>query len=143
MSKEMILDKKVVPARFTPDPDAGDPLPLEAWLQTRSEQGTAKTLGVLLEGDERIDALRPYLAEIPFVALHLPKWADGRIYSHARRLRELWKYDGIILAHGDVLRDQLLYMSRSGINAFYMREDQDLHASLAAFDLYTEHYQYN
>ena len=33
MSKQMIPDKKDVPARFNLDPDAGEALPLEAWLQ--------------------------------------------------------------------------------------------------------------
>ena len=51
-------------------------------------------------------------------------------------------YDGTILAFGDVLRDQLLYMSRCGINGFYLRSDQDPQTCLAAFDLYTTHYQY-
>ena len=143
MSRQMILDQTIVPASFDLDPETGSALPLDRWLETRAENKAAIEAGVLLEGDERIDALEPFVEELAFVALHLPKFTDGRIYSHARRLRELWKYKGVILVHGDVLRDQLLYMSRSGINGFYMREDQDLQASIAAFGLYTEHYQYN
>jgi len=143
MPKQMILDKEVVPASFNIDPNGGSALPLEEWLNAKANGKTVSNLGVLLEGDVPIDALQPFLDEVAFVALHLPKFTDGRIYSHARRLRTLWKYEGVILVHGDVLRDQLLYMSRSGINAFYMREDQDLDACLTAFELYTEHYQYN
>ena len=139
MSSEMILDGAVVPARFDLSPEAEQALPLAQWL----ESGPPEGVGVILEGADSIDALQAALDELPFVALHLPRYTDGRIYSHARRLRELWGYQGVILVFGDVLRDQLFYMHRCGINAFYMREDQDLHASLAAFSLYSENYQYN
>jgi uncharacterized protein (DUF934 family) len=132
MPSQMILDK-----------EAGEALPLTEWLQGCDIEGSVDNVGVIIEGDERIESLQPHLERVPFVALHLPKWTDGRIYSHARRIRTLWKYEGVILVFGDVLRDQLLYLSRSGVNGFYMREDQDLQASLRAFSLYTDHYQYN
>jgi uncharacterized protein (DUF934 family) len=143
MPSHMILDKAVVPARFNLDKGAGEALPLTEWLERNDKEGNTEKVGVIIEGDERIESLQPHLEHVPFVALHLPKWTDGRIYSHARRIRTLWAYEGVILVFGDVLRDQLLYMSRSGVNGFYMRDDQDLQASLAAFSLYTEHYQYN
>ncbi|MBT9557670.1 MAG: DUF934 domain-containing protein, partial [Myxococcales bacterium] len=50
---------------------------------------------------------------------------------------------GPIIAFGDVLRDQILYMSRVGINGFYMRDGQKLDESLAAFRLYSAYYQYH
>ena len=95
MSNQMILDRAIVPARFNLDPNDGATLALEQWLAARKSQGSPLEAGVRLEGDERIDALRPFLSELPYVALHLPKFTDGRVYSHARRLRELWKYEGI------------------------------------------------
>ena len=100
-------------------------------------------MGVILEGDDDLTPLKPLLGHIPFVSLHLPKFTDGRIYSHASRLRRLWGYPGTIVVHGDVLRDQLIYLSRSGVNGFYMREDQDVKTCLAAFSLFTEYYQYD
>ena len=143
MSKSMILNGEIVPARFDLNTNTGGSLALDDWLKVRKQGGNTEDAGVLIEGEHAIEELRPFLKDCPFVALHLPKWSDGRIYSHARRIRTLWKYEGVILVYGDVLRDQLLYLSRCGINGFYMREDQDLRASLAAFSLYTEHYQYN
>ena len=137
---EMILEGEVLPARFDLSPESEEALPLAQWLERRA---SLEGVGVIVEGADSIDALQTLLRELPFVALHLARYTDGRIYSHARRLRELWGYQGVILVFGDVLRDQIFYMSRCGINAFYMREDQDLHASLAAFSLYSENYQYN
>ena len=83
------------------------------------------------------NVLKASAHSLSFVAIHFPKFADGRGYSHAKRVRAIWGYEGVIVAFGDVLRDQLFYMHQCGINAFYMREDQNLQASLAAFNLYS------
>ena len=55
------------------------------------------------------------------VALEFPKFTDGRAYSQARLLRERYGYRGEIRAVGDVLRDQLRFMARSGFDAFELR----------------------
>lgn len=65
------------------------------------------------------------------IALHFPKFADGRAYSLARLLRERLGYTGEIRAVGDVLHDQLLYMWRTGFTAWALREDQNADAALA------------
>ena len=69
--------------------------------------------------------------------------ADGRCYSHARRIRAFWGFGGVLLAFGDVQRDQIVYMHRCGVNAFYPRADQDIRACMQAFELYSSFYQYN
>ena len=115
---------------------------LERWLELSACQALPADVGVVIYADTDLTPLEPHLDALPFAAVHFERFVDGRGYSHARRLRKLWGYRGPIIAFGDVLRDQILYMSRCGINGFYMREDQDLTASLAAFSLYTEHYQY-
>ena len=151
MPEHMILDGKVVDARYRLRSDAAvdeslkeeDAIPFDQWLARKTAGETLNGVGAILEGDLDIRPLRDEILSLPFVVLNLPKFADGRVYSHARRIRSVWGYEGVILIVGDVLRDQLLYMSRCGVNAFYMRADQDLVASLAAFELYSEHYQYN
>ena len=149
MPRQMILDKALAdaPYRIVEDPDASPAartaVPLERWLALHQSGVEMTETGVILYGDSDISLLQDTLDNLPFVAVNFPKFTDGRGYSHARRLRALWGYKGLILAFGDVLRDQVLYMSRCGINGFYMRDDQDLQASLAAFELYTSLYQYN
>jgi uncharacterized protein (DUF934 family) len=145
----MILDGAVVPAVYRIDEaiDASA-VPNTAigqarWLELQAAGADLTEVGVLVHGATELDALKPHLDTVAFVAVQFTKFTDGRGYSHARRLRALWGYTGTILAIGDVLRDQLLYMSRCGINAFHLRGDQDPHACLAAFDLYTRHYQYD
>jgi len=153
MAPDMILNGKRAPAIFqlledwpagadSPS-DENVAVPLALWLARHDKGNTPDGTGVNLEGDDDLAALKPVLGHIPFIALHLPKFTDGRIFSHASRLRRLWDYQGTILVHGDVLRDQLVYLSRCGVNGFYMREDQDVEASLAAFSLFAEFYQYD
>lgn len=150
---EMILDGHVVSARFeltldapesSADVDANGTtaVPMNTWLAWQAAGEDVSGLGAIVGGDEDVHALRPHLATLPFVALHLPKFTDGRIYSHARRLRGIWGYGGTILVFGDVLRDQLIYQNRVGINAFYMAEGSDLRGALASFSLYSHFYQY-
>jgi uncharacterized protein (DUF934 family) len=124
-------------------PPAGTAIPLSAWLAAREGGGPLDGVGVILEGDHNPAVVRDHLEDIPFIALHFPKFSDGRCYSHARRLRAMWGYGGDIYAFGDVLRDQLLYMKRVGINGFFLRADQSPQACLQAFGLYSAFYQYD
>lgn len=67
------------------------------------------------------------------IQLDFPSFADGRGYSQARLLREARGYRGAIRASGAaVVRDQLLGMSRCGMDSFELRADQSVEACLAA-----------
>jgi len=121
---------------------AGALVPLGLWLeQVRTWSGIAVPLGVLLRGDEDPAALVPDLPRLLVIAIHFPRFADGRGYSLARILRSRHGYRGEIRAVGDVLRDQVYYLQRVGFDAFELRADQDAEAALAAFGDFSESYQ--
>ncbi|HRE89919.1 MAG TPA: DUF934 domain-containing protein [Myxococcota bacterium] len=140
----MILDCRLVPRRFplTDTPDPGAVVPFATWLASKARGEDLSDVGVLFPNDKDVAELAPHLAELPVVALHFPRFQDGRAYTQARKLTHLLGYRGVVLATGDVLRDQVLYMSRVGFNAFHLREDQDAAATLNAFRLYSAFYQY-
>ena len=75
------------------------------------------------------------------VEVNFPAFTDGRGYSIARLLRERYGYQGELRAVGDVLRDQIFYLSRVGFDAFLLREDQDVDEALAALADFSEAYQ--
>ena len=79
--------------------------------------------------DNSADAHSVALEGVQCIALHFPKFTDGRAYSQAFVLRRRG-FQGDIRATGDVLVDQLLQMQRSGFTSAVLRADQD--ASLAA-----------
>ncbi|MCC6621587.1 MAG: DUF934 domain-containing protein [Deltaproteobacteria bacterium] len=122
--------------------DPGTIVPLARWLTLADEGADLTRVGVAVEPDADIGPLRAHLGAIPVVAVHYPRFGDGRGYSHARRLRHMWGYRGELLAFGDVLRDQLVWMWRVGIDRFHLRADQDPVASQRAFTLYSAFYQY-
>lgn len=51
------------------------------------------------------------------IVLSFPKFGDGRAYSQAQLLRQRRGYTGVLIAHGDVLADQVLFMRRCGFDA--------------------------
>ena len=56
-------------------------------------------------------------------------------------MRAQLNFDGELRAIGDVLRDQLSYMKRSGFNSFDMRSDQPLDQAINYLDDFSEPYQ--
>ena len=117
---------------------------LERWQQERDQllQRTGR-VGVRIDGDSSLDALLDDLGHFALIALDFPAFKDGRCLSHARLLRERHGYRGELRAVGDVLRDQMGYMARVGINAFEVREDRSLEDALNAFSEFSTHYQMN
>ena len=80
-------------------------------------------------------------AQIRAVAVNFPKYADGRVYSIARLLRERYGYTGELRAVGEVARDHLHAMAQCGFNAFQLRAGEDAQAALAAFGDFSDSYQ--
>jgi uncharacterized protein (DUF934 family) len=117
-------------------------VPLERWLRERDTLLSRKgEIGVWLETDADPAALAPDLACLKLIAIRFAKSTDGRGYSLARLLRERYGYSGELRATGEVLRDQLYYLSRCGFDAFALRADQNAAQALAAFDDFSEAYQ--
>ncbi len=116
-------------------------VPLAIWTEQRAQlsQRSGRN-GVLLENTEDPSVLANDFDQLALIAVRFPKFTDGRGYSIARLLRRLgWK--GELRAVGDVLRDQLFYMTRCGFDAFALRDDQDPQVALTAFSDFTVPYQ--
>ncbi len=124
-------------------PAGGDLIvPLDLWV---SERDTLLfrlgRIGVWLHADAEPAALARDLAHFSVIAIRFARFTDGRGYSLARLLRERYGYRGELRAIGDVLRDQLYYLSRCGFDAFALRADQNAEQALSALDDFSEAYQ--
>ena len=97
--------------------------------------------GVSWTNNRDIDDLVPWLGRLAVVALVFPSFRDGRAYSQARLLRERHGYDGELRATGQVLRDQFVFMSRAGFDAFEVKKDADADAFAATVQRYSVFYQ--
>jgi uncharacterized protein (DUF934 family) len=98
-------------------------------------------LGLRLSGDDPLEEVVPDLANFSLIVLIFPAFTDGRCYSFARLLRDRYHYTGEIRAQGDILRDQLFYMSQSGINSFELSSPDNMENALSAFNDFSESYQ--
>jgi uncharacterized protein (DUF934 family) len=111
----------------------------EAWAAVSAEQtegggfaGRAGKVGVRLKSSESPEQLQA-LEQAPLIAIEFPSFTDGRGYTSARLLRERYGYRGELRAVGDVLRDQLFYMARCGIDSFALKAGKDIEGALSAF----------
>lgn len=97
-------------------------------------------MGVVLASDESPDQIEA-LGSLPLIAIDFPKFGDGRGYTSARLLRDRFEYKGELRAVGEVLRDQLFYMARCGIDSFALKAGKDMQGALSAFDDFSVSYQ--
>lgn len=98
-------------------------------------------LGVVWPNSRDVAELVPLLPHLALVALVLPKFRDGRAFSQARLLRERHGFTGELRATGNVLRDQVLILARSGFNAFELEKEADAAAFDTALSSYSIFYQ--
>ncbi len=117
-------------------------VPLATWRALRGALLARNTrLGVRLEAGDEASAIADDLEHFAVIAVAFPKFSDGRAFSTARLLRERYGYTGELRAVGDVLRDQLFFMKRCGIDAYELRGDKDIDDALAAFSEISVAYQ--
>ncbi len=98
-------------------------------------------LGVAWPNDRPESELEPFLPRLALIALEFPVFRDGRAYTQARRLRERYGFKGEIRATGDVLRDQFLFMTRAGFDAYEVKKDADAEAFTKAVHQFSVRYQ--
>ena len=123
-------------------PDGDWIIPLGYWRVNRERLLRHKgRIAVCLNGDDKLEDLSGSLGQFELIALEFPKFTDGRSYSQARLLRDRYGYRGEIRALGDVLRDQLFFMQRCGIDSFQLREGKDPEDALKGLSDFTVKYQ--
>jgi uncharacterized protein (DUF934 family) len=101
-------------------------------------------IGIWIETHEEIDSFINQIEDmhnLPCIAVSTKKFADGRIFSIGNLLRMKYKYKNELRAIGDVLRDQLFFLKRSGFNSFLIRKDKDAKDALLGLSDFTTPYQ--
>ncbi len=75
-------------------------------------------LGLRLEASESPELIGADVHKLALILLHVPYFRDGRAYSWARLLRTRLGYKGEIRVSGHVLRDQVAFFARVGVDSF-------------------------
>jgi uncharacterized protein (DUF934 family) len=115
-------------------------VPLAVWQAQREQLASRAEVAVWLASHERAEAIRDELDKFALVAVDFPKFSDGRGYSIAYNLRKRLGYKGELRAIGDVLRDQLFQMLRTGFDAFSTRPDRNIDDALKGLTVFSETY---
>ena len=117
--------------------------PLAVWLARRTDILARDTApGLLMQGNEDPAPVLDDLSRFAVIAIHFPKFVDGRGYSLATLLRQRHGYTGELRAVGDVLHDQLFFMQRVGFDAFALKDGKSVDLALAgAFSAFGDTYQ--
>jgi uncharacterized protein (DUF934 family) len=125
-------------------------VPLAVWQARRDElltRARSGEVGVWLAAGEDIAGLAGDLAGLQVIALHFPKFTDGRSYSAATLLRKRHGYKGELRAIGEVLRDQFNYMTRCGFDALQPQAGRytntQLEAAVTSIADFTQPYQHS
>jgi uncharacterized protein (DUF934 family) len=116
-------------------------VPLAVWQLQRETLSARAAVGVWIASDERPEVLKGELDRFAVVAVDFPKFTDGRGYSIAYNLRMRLGYTGELRAIGDVLRDQLFQMQRTGFDAYATRQDRNINDALKGLTDFSEVYQ--
>lgn len=113
----------------------------KATLESRMDTGSA---GIWLDTHETLETLISNVDDInnlPIIAVHVERFADGRIFSLGTLLRTRYGFRNELRAFGDVLRDQLFFLKRSGFNSYLIRADRSAEEALASLNDFTIPYQ--
>lgn len=116
-------------------------VPLSLWLERRGALIARGEAGVWLAPADHPGALADDLIRLPVIAIDFPQFTDGRGYSHARLLRDRYRYRGELRAIGDIQRDQLYYLAQCGFDAFLIPDSRDAQDALNGFADFSDGYQ--
>jgi uncharacterized protein (DUF934 family) len=124
-----------------PAPFAHALLTLPQWQAVQRQWPRGLAVGVALSNDEQASSVAQDLGPLTLIALHFPKWTDGRAYTQARLLRTRLRYQGELRATGDVVVDMLPLLHRTGFDAVQLRADQQQATAERVLQAFEAHYQ--
>jgi uncharacterized protein (DUF934 family) len=116
-------------------------LTLAQWQAVKSQWPADLPVGLRLDNTADVEGLEEDLPRLSRIALHFPKWTDGRAYSQGHVLRQRLKYRGELLATGDIVVDMVLLLARTGFDAVQLREGQSEASARKALGIVTDFYQ--
>lgn len=110
-------------------------------LASRVSQGE---VGLVIATHEAIEDVMAEVKDInafALVAVYVERFADGRIFTIGNLLRTRYGFKNELRAVGDVLRDQLFFLKRSGFNSYLIRADRNAQEALKSLKDFSEPYQ--
>jgi uncharacterized protein (DUF934 family) len=81
------------------------------------------------------------LNKFSVIGIYIEKFADGRIYSLGNLIRRKLKFKNDLRALGDILKDQLFFLDRSGFSSFLIKEGRSAEEAIKGLSDFSHSYQ--
>ena len=156
---KVVLFKLTGEQTVTPEQIAGTQIPatgkvivpLSVFIANKDDLASrvdASSIGIWLDTHETLESLIEALIKIgrdinnlPIIAVHVERFADGRIFSLGTLLRTRYGFKNELRAFGDVLKDQLFFLKRSGFTSFLIRADRSATDAITSLHDFSQPYQ--
>jgi uncharacterized protein (DUF934 family) len=122
-------------------------IPFSIW-QAKKEQlqarMTAGEIGIVLQTHEPIERFVEAFTDLnslPVIAVYVEKFADGRNFTLGNLLRTRYGYKNELRAVGDIMRDQLYFLKRSGFDSYEIKEGRNAEEAIESLNDFTQPYQ--
>ena len=122
-------------------------LPLKVFMlhqEKLKERLANEEIGIWFSTHEEIHKFTEVIGDLnhfPLIAIHVEKFADGRIFSIGSQLRNKYNFKNELRAFGDVLRDQIFFLKRSGFDSYLIREDRNAKDAIKGLNDFSDPYQ--
>jgi uncharacterized protein (DUF934 family) len=120
-------------------------LPLKLYLLRKDEiEKKYSEVGLWLYSHEDFQWLLNLnldLNKFSVIGIYIEKFADGRIYSLGNLIRRKLKFKNDLRALGDILKDQLFFLDRSGFSSFLIKEGRSAEEAIKGLSDFSHSYQ--
>ena len=120
-------------------------LPLKLYLLRKDEiEKKYSEVGLWLYSHEDfqwLSNLNLDLNKFSVIGIYIEKFADGRIYSLGNLIRRKLKFKNDLRALGDILKDQLFFLDRSGFSSFLIKKGRSAEEAIKGLSDFSHSYQ--
>ena len=99
---------------------------LNFWEVNKNEilKNDNKNIGIIINSDQSLNDVIEHLKLFKMICINFLTFKDGRPFTLARKLRELYSFNELIRASGHILPDQSVFLIRSGFDSFEIEDVQ-------------------
>ena len=99
---------------------------LNFWNVNKNEilKNNDKNIGIIINSDQSLNDVIEHLKLFKMICINFLTFKDGRPFTLARKLRELYSFNELIRASGHILPDQSVFLIRSGFDSFEIEDKQ-------------------
>lgn len=122
-------------------------LPLTVWQANKDQLASrmaAGEIGILLQTHEPIESLAEAFDDInslPLIAVYVERFADGRNFTLGNLLRTRYRFKNELRAVGDIMRDQLFFLKRSGFSSYEIKQGRNAEEAIESLNDFSQPYQ--